>query len=125
MSVPSYASLDPVSATLGFALDGLSMRQRTTADNLANIDTPGFRASSVDFETTLRSAVSEGERGTTAMGGLAPVSTPTDTPVGPNDNNVDFRKESLAAMQSQFQYQMMTRAVGDRFDLVRTVAGAA
>lgn len=125
MSVPSYASLDPVSATLGFALDGLSMRQRTIADNLANIDTPGFRASSVDFETTLRSAVGAGERGVSEMSGLGPTTVPTNTPVGPNDNNVDFRKESLAAMQSQFQYQMMTRAVSDRFDLLRTVAAAS
>ena len=39
------------------------------------------------------------------------VTTATDTPVGANDNNVDLRKETLAAIQSQFQYQMMTRAV--------------
>ena len=45
--------------------------------------------------------------------------------MGANDNNVDLRKETLAAMQSQFQYQMLTRAVDDRFDLVRTAAGAS
>ena len=125
MSVPSYSSLDPVSGALGFALDGLSMRQSAIADNLANIDTPGFRASSVDFESTLRSALGAGERGMAGLAGSAPAVAPTDTPVGANDNNVDFRKESLAAIQSQFQYQLMTRAVGDRFDLVRTVAGVS
>ena len=46
----------------------------------------------------------------------------TDTPVGANDNNVDLRKETLAAVQSQFQYQMLTRATSDRFDLIKTVA---
>ena len=44
MSVPAYAVSDSVSAVLGYALDGLSLRQNTIADNLANIDTPGFRA---------------------------------------------------------------------------------
>ena len=125
MSVSSFAGSDAVSAALGFALDGLAVRQRTTADNIANIDTPGFRASNVDFEGVLRSAMAGGE---SAMGGLAgasPTTQATDLPVGPNDNNVDLRKESLAAMQSQFQYQLMSRAVSDRFDLVRTVAGAA
>ncbi len=66
--------------------------------------------------------------GESTMGRLAgarPTTQATDTPVGPNDNNVDLRKESLAAMQSQFQYQLLSRAVTDRFDLVRTVAGAA
>ena len=33
---------DSVAAALGGALDGLSMRQRVAADNIANVDTPGF-----------------------------------------------------------------------------------
>ena len=57
MSVPSYAVSDSVSAVLSYALDGLSLRQNTIADNLANLDTPGFRATAVDFESVLRSAI--------------------------------------------------------------------
>lgn len=125
MSVSSFAGTDAVSGALGFALDGLAARQRTTADNIANIDTPGFRASNVDFEGVLRSAMAGGESAMGRLAGASPTTQATDTPVGPNDNNVDLRKESLAAMQSQFQYQLLSRAVGDRFDLVRTVAGAS
>ncbi len=123
MSVPAYAASDAVSAALGFALDGLSLRQRTIADNLANIDTPDFRASTIDFETALSSAIGSGDAAT-LRGGDGITSLAVDTPVGANGNNVDLRKETLAAMQSQFQYQMVTRAVTDRFDLVKTVAGA-
>ncbi|WP_341923899.1 flagellar basal body protein [Nocardioides psychrotolerans] len=119
MSVPALAATDAVSSVLGAALDGLSMRQRVIADNIANIDTPGFRATSVDFESSLRSAISSGDA---SQVGVA--TTPTDTPVGPDGNNVDLRKETVAAMQSQFQYQMMTRAVSDRFDILRISAGA-
>ena len=54
---------------------------------------------------------------------MSATETPTDTPVGANGNNVDLRKETLAAMQSQFQYQMMTRAVTDRHSLMRTAVG--
>lgn len=128
MSVPSYAVSDSVSAVLGYALDGLSLRQNTIADNLANIDTPGFRATAVDFESVLRSAVGEAPDTEGAMarrlGGTAPLELDANTPVGENGNNVDLRKESLAAMQSQFMYQMLARAVTDRFALVKTVAGA-
>lgn len=119
------ASSDPVSAVLGFALDGLSARQRTIADNIANIDTPGFRSSYVDFESVLRSAVDEGEGAPAALADAAPAVGASGSPVGANGNNVDLRKETLAAMQSQFQYQMVTRAVSDRFELVRTVAAAS
>ncbi len=108
---------DPVSSVLHSALDGLALRQRVTADNIANIDTPGYRASSVDFESSLRSAVADGR------GGMVTASaTATNTPVGANDNNVDLRKETMVAMQSLYQYQIMTRAETDRMDLVKTVA---
>ena len=50
--------------------------------------------------------------------------TPTDTPVGANDNNVDLRKETMAAMQSVFQYQIVSRAVSDRLDNLKTAAAA-
>ncbi|MBS42779.1 MAG: flagellar basal body rod protein FlgB [Nocardioides sp.] len=120
---------DPVSSVLGYALDGLALRQRTIANNLANLDTPQFRATAVDFESSLASVLgtargASGEQLAGRLTGAAPATAPTNTPVGENGNNVDFRKETLAAMQSQFQYQMMSRAVSDRFDLVRTVAQA-
>jgi flagellar basal-body rod protein FlgB len=123
VSVPAYASSDAVSAALGFALDGLSLRQRTIADNIANIDTPDFRASAIDFESALSSAVGSGDTDD-LVSGNGITSLAVDTPVGANGNNVDLRKETLAAMQSQFQYQMVTRAVTDRFDLIKAVAGA-
>ena len=49
--------------------------------------------------------------------------TPTGTPVGANGNNVDLRQETMAAVQSQFQYQVLTRAMNDRFDLVTFSVG--
>ena len=113
----SIAVSDAVSRILGSALDGISLRQRVTADNIANVDTPGFRASSVDFESSLRAAIADGSALAAPVNASA---TPTLTPVGQNGNNVDLRKETLAAVQSQFQYQVLTRAASDRFDLVRT-----
>jgi flagellar basal-body rod protein FlgB len=114
----SLGGPDAVDAALHSALDGIALRQRVIADNIANVDTPGFRATSVDFETSLQAAISSGD-----PSALDITTTPTDTPVGANGNNVDLRKETLAAVQSQFQYQVISRAAGDRFDLLRTAAG--
>ena len=111
---------DRVEGVLHTALAGLSLRQDVAADNIANIDTPGFRARSVDFEDSLRTAVA---RGGVPESGIALTSTPTQTPVGPNGNNVDLRKETMAAMQSVFQYQIVSRSVSDRFEMMRTAAG--
>lgn len=124
MSVSAYAAGDSVSSVLGFALDSLALRQRTVADNIANLETPGFRASAVDFESTLRAAVAAGDSAGSMLAGAAPGLLPTNTPVGANGNNVDLGTETLAAVQSQFQYQLLSRAVTDRFELIRTAAGA-
>jgi flagellar basal-body rod protein FlgB len=111
---------DPVAAALSTALDGLSLRQRVAADNVANIDTPGFTAATVDFESSLRSALGDGTltgQGTTPVVGTSPA------PPGPNGNNVDLATETMTAMQSVFQYQLLARAVSDRHSLVTMAIG--
>jgi flagellar basal-body rod protein FlgB len=114
----SLFAADGVAHALHGALDGISIRQNVIADNIANVDTPGFRARAVDFESALRDAV---ERGT-VPDFLSVTTAPTLTPVGPNGNNVDLRKETVSAMQSVFQYQLVSRSVSDRLELVRTAA---
>src|ERR1700712_1283263 len=46
---------DATMTALHAALTGLQQRSEVTADNIANIDTPGYLAGRVDFESTLRS----------------------------------------------------------------------
>ena len=114
---------DAVSKVLGLALDGVTTRQQVIANNIANVDTPDFRATSVDFETSLRQAVEGGEMEDPNASAPAIESSLSTTPVGANGNNVDLRKETLAAVQSQYQYQILTRAVNDRFTLMREAIG--
>ena len=117
----SFAATDAVGFVLHSAINGLSVRQQVIADNIANVDTPGFRASSVDFESALARAI---ERGSASSNALGVSVTPTETPVGANDNNVDLRKESIAAIQTQYQYQIMSRAISDRDTRLSTMGGA-
>ena len=116
----SIFASDGVEGVLHTALNGISFRQDVIADNIANVDTPDFRARSVDFESSLKAAVARGGVGSS---GINIDVVPTDTPVGENGNNVDLRKESMAAMQSVFQYQIVSRSVNDRLSVLRTAAG--
>ncbi len=111
---------DPVAATLGTALDGLLLRQRVVADNIANIDTPGFIASSVDFESSLRGALADG---TLTDGDVSPAVTRSSATPGANGNNVDLSAETMTALQATFRYQLLSRAVGDRHSLITTAIG--
>ena len=122
----SFAVSDAVSLALHTALNGLSQRQQVIADNIANVDTPGFRAQSVEFEESLRDAIDNGslEPGSGQVSSVVAGEVPTDTPVGPNGNNVDLRKETIAAMQTQYSYQILGRAMTDHLGLLKTAAGA-
>jgi flagellar basal body rod protein FlgB len=52
--------VDPAQRVLSTALDGYARREQAVAANLANIDTPGYRAASVDFEGELAAALEAG-----------------------------------------------------------------
>lgn len=118
----SFGVTDAVSLTLHTALNGLSTRQTVIADNIANVDTPGYRARSVEFESSLRKAIAGGDfNPATAKVGATEV--PTETPVGINGNNVDLRKETMAAIQTQYSYQILGRALSDQFSLLKTATG--
>lgn len=119
----SFAVSDAVSEVLHTALDGLTMRQNVTANNIANVDTPDFRASSVDFETSLQEAISSGQVRDNVQPAVSARTMPTDTPVGANNNNVDLRKEEVAMIQTQYQYQVLGQAVSDHYQLLQQATG--
>ena len=108
---------DRVGAILHSALDGLALRQRTIADNIANIETPRFLAGRVDFESSLRQAAAEG---TAAEG---PSVARSLQPTRLNGNNVNLDEETLAAMETGLRYELTIQAITNRFNGIRTAIG--
>ena len=53
------------------ALDGLALRQQVHAENIANVDTKGYQAKTVDFESTLSAEIKRGKSGTMFSNPLA------------------------------------------------------
>lgn len=48
--------IDPTQRILTSALDGLTLREQAVAANLSNIDTPGYSAETVNFESELQAS---------------------------------------------------------------------
>lgn len=107
---------DVTSVALHSALDGLSARQRVIADNVANINTPGFLAGRVQFEGALSDAVANGG---------SPDVTPTVgrslEPTNTNGNNVNLDEETLDGSKANMSYQLVLEALGAKYSLMRTV----
>ena len=114
---------EPVGAAtmsaLHYALNGLSLRQRTIADNTANIETPGFLAGKVNFEDALSSSVADG----TDPFGAAPTTARSLEPTRTNGNNVNLDEETIAGSQTNLTYNLALRAMTAKFQLLRIAVG--
>lgn len=101
------------------ALDSLSLRQRVIADNIANVQTPGYQAKRVMFEDALASAVADGTGRSSAT--IAASLEPTRE----DGNNVNLDTETLANIDTNLRYQLATRAVDGKFALLRAAMRSA
>lgn len=102
------------------ALRGLATRQRVIADNIANVETPGFTAKRVSFEDSLSRAVLDGAPG---LADIAVVES--GEPGNANGNNVQLDQETLDLVDTGLQYQLMVEALNAKFGLLRTAMGRA
>ncbi|WP_242868872.1 flagellar basal body rod protein FlgB [Desulfotomaculum copahuensis] len=126
--------LDPFGSTIIMTLqkqlDASALTQRVIANNVANINTPGFKKSRVAFTEELRRALGEdalplktdNPRQIEAPLPLARVEPMVvkeeDTTMGYNANNVDIDQEMVNLAANTLTYQAAARALGDRLALL-------
>lgn len=127
---------DTAFKSLSFALDGLSRRQTVTANNIANADTPGFKAQRVEFESELQSALNLQTNATTEMAVTHPNHLGYSTALDPNrittthnsnvlrndENNVDVDLEMTTLAETTMRYRALTQLAGMKISLLKTIA---
>lgn len=121
---------------LSTALDGLSLRQRVTGNNIANVDTPGYKAQFVKFEDQLQQALrSELDQPglplkTTNPGHLpfSPSPGAQFIEVGQNDNNlrndgnnVDIDLEMTSLAETSLRYQALAQLTASKLGLLKNI----
>jgi len=108
------------------AMSGLAARQRTIANNVANVDTPGFKASEVRFEDMLNTAVKRAKPGApvneSALDNAARSSTVVDSTAGRADgNNVDIDQQMEMLSEANLNYSALTQVMSTRLGILRGV----
>lgn len=126
---------DTALRSLSFALDGLSRRQEVTANNIANADTPGFKAQRVEFESELQSALGLQTNANPEMAVTHPrhlgfnsqldpdrIITTHNTNILRNDeNNVDVDLEMTKLAETTLRYRALTQLTGMKISLIKTI----
>ena len=107
--------IDPTMQAIQTSLDGLAARQRIIAQNLANSETPGYIAQNVNFEDSLRSAMSAGDPSDASIS----TSNSMDATL-PNGNNVNVDAETVSLVDTGLRYQLATQSMNNEFSILRT-----
>ena len=112
-------------------LDSLWMRQNLTMNNIANVDTPGFKSQYMTFENELaqkiRSALTVKK---TSMKNVArgienmrpSVHTTLNESTRLDKNNVDMDQEQVELARTAYEYQFMISSVSSDLSRLRSAA---
>lgn len=98
------------SKMLGQAMDAYSLRQKITAANIANADTPGYNKRSVSFESELQNA--QQSQGVAGMKNVTPTIIETS-------EKVILEDEMIEMTDTQIRVQMVARSLRHHFSLLK------
>jgi flagellar basal-body rod protein FlgB len=119
--------INPTDTPLFPALEDLlswtSKRQQALASNVANMDTPGYRAKDYSFEQELATM----DLSSTSSKHIAPMGDSShsrmvdvNTKVKPNGNNVDLEREMTEITKNGLQYITLVQYLNQKIRTLRT-----
>lgn len=112
---------DTIHVALERAMQGSTMRQEALSENLANVNTPGYRRKDVDFHSALQAAMPAGRDAVETV----PVAEQVDNaaPMRADGNSVDVDAESANLAENALEYQALSSILNARGDILRTAMG--
>lgn len=118
----SMELFDNVQLGLERALQGAAMRQAAIAENLANVNTPGYQRKDVNFADALRQAFATGRRD--AIEQVTPQATvDASAPVRADGSTVDVDAEAAAQATNGLHYESLAAVIKARSEIILSAAG--
>ncbi len=108
------------------ALDAAWIRNDVISQNIANVDTPGYKRKTVMFEEFLNNEMRMGRiaQGTSAISDNSPikiVEDPADSSYRSDGNNVDIENEMALLAANQIRYSTLIQKMNGDFQRLRSV----
>jgi flagellar basal-body rod protein FlgB len=116
------------------AMDGLSYRRDVISQNVANIDTPGYHALELNFESTLNKTMKSSPKlnmtrtNTSHQLSLNGASDPYQARLRSggseraDGNNVDIDQELMQMTETGIRYNALSTAVSKKLSLLKNIA---
>jgi flagellar basal-body rod protein FlgB len=103
-----------------YALGGVALRSEVRANNIANANTPGYTASTVEFEDALAQALGSGSPDAAA----APTVSDAEGARDENGNSVSLEHEMAGGVQDTLLYDTLVQSFRYKLALIRSAIGA-
>jgi len=110
---------DPTMRGLAEALTLHQRRHEVLASNLANVETPGYRARELDFAAALRAAFDAGGRASPPGGRPPEVVTDPSAPPRADGNTVDVDLQMAKLSQNGGRYVALAKILQQRIAQLR------
>lgn len=118
---------DITAAALERGMSGLHARQSAVADNIANIETPDYKAKRVLFEDNLSSAIAAERSATTSnaqvrglVEAVEPRTEEREESWRRDGNSVNIETEMVEAAKTSAHYKMLARLLAKKFRMLRS-----
>lgn len=112
-----------VNPAVRIALDGLMARQEAIAHNVANLTTPNFTATNIEFESELKSALETPHAAGVSSTADFLTTEASGAPRQQNGNNVSLEEQTLLGSETNLRLELALRAAEGRFNAVKHVIG--
>lgn len=99
-----------------------SLRQKTIANNIANLETPGYRRVDVRFEDLLAKCLDSSEEVDLSKI-QAELYQPKDTPVNSNGNDVNYEGEVGRLIKNAVRHKALVRLLSKKYSQVEQAIG--
>lgn len=120
------------------ALNLRAQRHQVVASNIANADTPGYKARDFSFETAMQNAMagrmeaggvglartSAGHMAGSGGGGAAQLQFRKETQSAVDGNTVDMDVERAQIAENALQYQIVSQLISEKFKGIRSALAA-
>jgi len=115
---------DSTQLVLDRAISGATLRNAVLANNVANVDTPGFQPSDVDFHAALKGAIAGGS---SAIGQVqfSPETSGAPVALRADGNGVDAEAESAKLAENGLELSALVQVAGARVQIMKTAMGVA
>ena len=126
-------------SVLSKALDLRTQRHQVLASNIANADTPNFKARDIDFKSAMQNALasradvgalsmavtSSAHQQGNGMSGSGTLQYRTETQSAVDGNTVDMDVERAQITDNALQYQILTQMISNKFQGLRSAMASS